>query len=170
MPRFRSGTPRQVVLESSSDISSDTVFPFYFHDSGTPMSPGSLYVTEAELSVLEVLWRGGGLSIRQITEQVYPRGRSSDYATVQKLLERLEAKNCVRRDRSSFAHTFDAAIERDDLVGRELEDLAEKLCGGSLTPFLVHLVEKRGLPAEEREQLRRLLDAHDRPSGDAGRS
>ena len=40
----------------------------------------------AELAVLEVLWRGEALSIRRITDELYPRGETSDYATVQKLL------------------------------------------------------------------------------------
>lgn len=115
-------------------------------------------VTDAELSVLEVLWQHGDLSIRQIAGQLYPGGRTSDYATVQKLLERLEEKRCVKRDRSSFAHTFSARVDRDELIGGQLEAVAKKLCDGSFTPLLVHLVEKRKLNERDREMLRRLLD------------
>lgn len=115
-------------------------------------------VTDAELSVLEVLWRQGDMSIRQIAEQLYPGGRTSEYATVQKLLERLEEKRCVKRDRSSFAHTFSARVDRSELIDSQLEAVAKKLCDGSFTPLLVHLVEKRKLSARDREKLRRLLD------------
>ena len=45
-----------------------------------------------------------------LTDRVYPRGGASAYATVQKLLERLEDKECVRRDRSAMAHVFRAAV------------------------------------------------------------
>jgi predicted transcriptional regulator len=115
-------------------------------------------VTGAELSVLDALWKKGRLSIRQIADEIYPGGKASEYATVQKLLERLEAKECVARDRSSFAHLFEARIQRADLIDQELAEVAEKLCDGSLTPLLTHLVAKRKLTREEREMLRRLLD------------
>ena len=49
-------------------------------------------VTEFELSVLEVLWEQGKATTREITESVYGGFTTTRYATVQKLLERLEAK------------------------------------------------------------------------------
>src|SRR5438876_4990247 len=115
-------------------------------------------VTEAELAVLQALWEGGPATIRRITDLLYPEGRTSHYATVQKLLERLEAKGCVRRDRSAGAHVFAAAVGRDELIGRRLQSLAEKLCGGSLTPILSHLLQSRPLSAAERQSLRSLIE------------
>src|SRR5437588_8090746 len=97
-------------------------------------------VTDAELAVLQALWDGGAATIRRLTDELYPGGSTAHYATVQKLLERLEAKGFVRRRRQTGAHLFEAAIARDDLVGRLLEQMADKLCGGSLTPLLTHLV------------------------------
>ncbi len=119
-------------------------------------------VTETELAVLQVLWDEGPATIRRITDLVYPEGGAAHYATVQKLLERLEAKGCVTRDRRPAAHTFAAAMGRDDLIGRRLQAMAEQLCGGSLTPLLTHLVKGRRLSARERQDLRDLIDELDR--------
>jgi predicted transcriptional regulator len=126
-------------------------------------------VTDTELAVLQVLWDQGPATIRHITDVLYPQGGPSHYATVQKLLERLEAKGFVRRERRPSAHTFAAVIGRDELIGRRLEDVAEKLCGGSLTPLLTHLVRTRRLSSREREELRALineLDQKPRTKGD----
>lgn len=125
-------------------------------------------VTEAELSVLEVLWDRGAATIRRMTEALYPEGGASRYATVQKLLERLEGKGCVRRDRSESVHRFEAAIGRDELIGRRLQAVAETLCGGSLTPLLSHLVRTQGLSESDRAALRALIDGLD--AGDDGGS
>src|SRR5262249_59467396 len=95
-------------------------------------------ITDAELSVLQVLWDAGPATIRQLADALYHDSSAAKYATVQKLLERLEDALCVTRDRSGAAHTFRAAVGRDDLIGRRLRDVAEKLCGGSLTPLLTH--------------------------------
>src|SRR6266700_6046752 len=114
--------------------------------------------TERELAVLQALWDGGPATIRRLTDLLYPRGGAAHYATVQKLLDRLEAKDCVRRNREASAHTFSAAIGRDELIGRRLRDMAEKLCGGSLTPLLTHLMRTKRLTADERRELRSLID------------
>jgi len=119
-------------------------------------------VTDAELAVLQVLWDGGPATIRQLTDVLYPGGGAAQYGTVQKLLDRLESKGCVRRDRTPAAHTFSAAIAREDLIGRRLQDVAEKLCGGSLTPLLTHLVKARRLSPRERQDLRDLIDELDK--------
>lgn len=115
-------------------------------------------VTDTELALLQALWDGGPATIRQLTDALYPGGGAAQYATVQKLLERLETKHCVHRERTPPAHLFTAAIARDDLIGRRLQDVAEKLCGGSLTPLLTHLVRSKGLTARERQELRDLID------------
>lgn len=115
-------------------------------------------VTDAELSVLEVIWQTGPATIRQISDRLYPGGGTSHYATVQKLLERLEAKGFVRRHRTGTAHHFEAQIDRAGLIGRRLEDVADKLCGGSLAPLLTHLVRARKLSKDERLELRQLIE------------
>ena len=119
-------------------------------------------VTDAELAVLTELWDHGPAPIRQLAGAHDPGGGAAQYATVQKLLERLEAKGFVRRARGGGPHTFAAAVGRDELIGRRLRDVAEKLCGGSLTPLLTHLVRTRRLSARERQELRDLIDELDR--------
>jgi predicted transcriptional regulator len=121
-------------------------------------------VTDAELAILELLWDEGPAMIRQLTQRLYPLGGRAHYATVQTLLERLEAKSFVARNRSGAAHTFRAAVGRDELIGRRLQATAERLCGGSFTPLLMHLVRARKLTAREREELRALIDDLDTKS------
>jgi BlaI family penicillinase repressor len=121
-------------------------------------------VTDTELALLQVLWDNGSATIRQLTDALYRGGGAAQYATVQKLLERLEAKGCVRRQRTPPAHVFSAAIARDELIGRRLQDMAEKLCGGSLTPLLTHLVRTKRLTVHERQELRNLIDELDSKS------
>jgi len=132
-------------------------------------------VTEAELAVLQVLWAHGGAAeagctIRLITDRLYPEGTTSCYATVQKLLERLEGKRCVRRDRSGSVHWFSAAVGREELIGRRLRTVAEQLCGGSLAPLITHLGTAEKMSAEERQELRDLIERMDADSASASPS
>jgi predicted transcriptional regulator len=121
------------------------------------MEPAELEVTDAELSVLQTLWERGTSTTRELTDVLYPGGTSSHFCTVQKLLERLEAKECVRRDRSGWPQRFTALVDRKTLIDRSLRAVAEKLCGGSLTPLLTHLLGTDDFTDSERSQLRSYL-------------
>jgi predicted transcriptional regulator len=115
-------------------------------------------VSDTELAVLDVLWEQGQATIREIDARLYEHPSTSTYATVQKLLERLEAKGCVARDRSGFAHVFRAVIERTALIDRGLQEVADKLCGGSLTPLITHLTGIKKLSAKDRQALRKWIE------------
>src|SRR5271166_3512839 len=123
-------------------------------------------ITESELGVLRILWDQGTATIRQLTDILYPGGGAALYATVQKLLDRMEAKGYVRRDRSLYVHVFAAGLDRDELIGRRLRSLAEALCDGSLTPLLTHLARAKDLTTEDRMALRNIIDE---PGPDAAR-
>jgi BlaI family penicillinase repressor len=126
------------------------------------MEPQFEDVSDAQLAVLQALWDNGPRTIRQLTDELYPDGTDSHYATVQKLLERLEEKGHVQRDRSTHAHRFTARIDRETIVGQRLRGVAEKLTGGLMAPLLTHLVKAETLSREERDQLRSLIDQLDR--------
>jgi predicted transcriptional regulator len=125
------------------------------------MPPELPDVTDAELGVLQTLWENGPLTIRQIVDILYPgQGTSGQYGTVQKLLERLENKQepCVVRDRTPWPHVFSAAVDRETLIGWRLRETAEKLCGGSMAPLLLHLLRAEQFSDSERRELRAFLD------------
>jgi predicted transcriptional regulator len=115
-------------------------------------------VTDTELAILQVLWDRGHATRRQITDVLYPGGGPAQYTTVQKLLERLQAKGYVARVRQDDVLFFTATLDREQLISRRLLDVADKLCGGSLTPLLMNLVRAKPLSAGELDELRQLLD------------
>jgi BlaI family transcriptional regulator, penicillinase repressor len=128
-------------------------------------------ITDSELAVLRILWDRGPSTIRQLTDVLYPEGSAAQYATVQKLLDRMEAKEYVERDRTLYVHVFAAALDRDELIGRRLRSLAEALCDGSMTPLLTHLARAKDLTDEDRLALRAIIEEteDEQPDAPAGR-
>lgn len=121
-------------------------------------------ITEAELAILQILWNDGPSTVRRLVESLASTSSPMQAATVQKLLERLEQKQWVRRDRSETIQKFIALGDRDDLIGQRLEGIAEQLCEGSMTPLLSHLVRRDQLSPEELRHLRELIESLD-PQG-----
>lgn len=120
-------------------------------------------ITEAELAVLECLWELGRCVKRDVVNRLYPAGSTSDFATVQKLLDRLERKGFVSRDRTSVTHAYTPTLDRDEYAAREVQAIAERITKGSLVPIVMNLVEGRFLSKKDRDRLRAVLDESDEP-------
>mgnify|MGYP006279705251 CR=1 FL=1 len=114
-------------------------------------------VTDAELAVLKILWRRGALNAKAITAELYPDGAESEFASVHSFLQRLERKGLVTRDRSSFVHSFSAAVSPADIAGQELDSLVGRLGESSIAPLIMQLVEQKRLSDEEAAEIRKML-------------
>ena len=115
-------------------------------------------LANAELAVMNLLWQNDRLTARQIREQLYPDAAKPQHGTVQRLLQRLEDKGYVERDRSLSVHLFSAAISRQTYAGRRLESLADKLTEGSFAPLITHLVEEKKISRDDIKRIRAILD------------
>lgn len=119
---------------------------------------GIVPLANAELSVMELLWKARDLTARDIQDELYPDATRAQHGTVQKLLRRLEEKGFVDRDRGGHVHRFSARIDRDTYASSQLESLAERLTGGSLAPMITHMVEEKKLTQAEIARLREILE------------
>jgi predicted transcriptional regulator len=118
-------------------------------------------ITDTELSLLNELWQRPSATVQELTEALYGNTQPALLATVRKLLDRLEAKGCVSRDRKRWPHHYSAAVKREDLADNRLQAAANELFDGDLAPLLTHLVRSERLTAKDREKLRQVLDELD---------
>jgi predicted transcriptional regulator len=132
--------------------------PCLFQEIAQSMVKPNSELTDAELSVMEVLWdRPSGESIREIVIAIYGRHEHSLHGGVKSFLDRLSEKGYVRVDKTAFAHRFFATITRQEFVGRQLKRMAESHFGGSLTPMLLSLVEQAPLTRADRAAIEKLI-------------
>ncbi|MHC4483253.1 MAG: BlaI/MecI/CopY family transcriptional regulator [Planctomycetota bacterium] len=123
-------------------------------------------LANAELAVMDVLWQNEKpITARYIREQLYPDAAKPQHGTVQRLLQRLEDKGYVERDRSLSVHLFSAAISRQTYAGRQLESLADKLTEGSFAPLITHLIKEKKISRKEINRIRAILDGQVKGKG-----
>ena len=105
-------------------------------------------LSKLEFQIMEVLWAGGELSIREIQEK-FPGKRVPAYTTIQTTVYRMEAKDVVKRVRKvGNFHIFAASITREDAQRSVIDDLLSYF-GGRSQPLMVHLVETGKLSLED---------------------
>jgi len=115
-------------------------------------------VSKTELQILDQLWEDSPQTIRDLCDSIYGDTSTSYYATVQSLLDRLENKGWIIRDRSRFKHMFSPAKSRTDFIGRQIQDMADAVCGGSISALLGQFASSKKLSAKDRRELRKLID------------
>lgn len=115
-------------------------------------------LSKLEFQIMEILWSGGDLSIREIQEQ-FPGKRMPAYTTIQTTVYRMETKEVVRRVKKvGNFHVFAAAITRDEAQRGILNDLLSYF-GGRSQPVMAHLIESGKLSLEDVKEAERTLIA-----------
>jgi len=113
--------------------------------------------TDAELSILRVLWRRGPSTVRDVHEELV-RENATGYTTILKLLQIMTEKGLVVRDESERAHVYEAAYSEQRTQRQLLTDLAERAFDGSAAKLVMQALSGRKTSAAELDQIRQLLD------------
>jgi BlaI family transcriptional regulator, penicillinase repressor len=113
--------------------------------------------TDAELDILNVLWRLGPSTVRQAHEELVQL-KAWQYATTLKLMQIMAGKGLLDRDESARSHVYRPVIERQhtqrQLVGR----LIDRVFEGSVGSLLLGALDARPTSKKELDQLRQLID------------
>lgn len=105
-------------------------------------------LTKFELEIMDILWRLGEASVREVQEEISERKRPA-YTTVQTIFARLEEKKAVRRTRKiGNAFMFEPLISRKSAYRTLIDDFL-KLFGGSAHPVVAHMLESGKLTLED---------------------
>lgn len=119
--------------------------------------PSQPIPTDAELSLLRILWREGPCTVREVLEAL-PEERRVGYTTVLKILQIMHEKGLVERDESERTHVYRARVAEPGTERRLVADLADRVFGGSTTRLVMRALAERRASPEELEEIRRLLD------------
>jgi BlaI family penicillinase repressor len=114
-------------------------------------------LSRLELRILEILWTQEKASIREIQE-AFPEPRPA-YTTVQTTVNRLEAKQAVRRVKKiSNAHIYEPTIARDVARHRLLDEILS-FFGGRVQPMMAQLAEAGKLTLDDVREIEKTIRA-----------
>lgn len=117
-------------------------------------------LSKGEMEVARVLWEIGPAAVRAIHEAV-SKERECDFATVQTYLRRMEAKGYAASKLEGRVRVYAAKARPRTVIRETVDDLVERLFGGETMPLVRHLIEERGIGADEIAELRKLIDSLD---------
>lgn len=117
--------------------------------------------TDAELGILNVLWRRGASTVKEVHEVM---GEETGYTTTLKLLQNMTEKGLVIRNESQRAHVYQAKYTETDTQRQLLTGLMNKAFSGSTSQLVMQaLASKRATP-EELAEIKKLIEQLSRES------
>jgi predicted transcriptional regulator len=117
--------------------------------------------TASELEILRVLWERGPSTVRNVHAALNEK-KPTGYTTVLKLLQIMAVKGSVRRNEEQRAHVYEACQPADKTKSQLAGDVLQRVFQGSASQLMVHALAGRRTSQQEIEELRRLLDEHER--------
>jgi predicted transcriptional regulator len=113
--------------------------------------------SNAELEILQVLWKNGPSTVRSVHD-VLSRERAVGYTTVLKIMQVMAEKRLVTRDESERSHVYAPAVEEKSVKRRLVSDLLDKAFDGSAAQLVMQALSDKKASAEDLKQIRKLLN------------
>ena len=123
--------------------------------------PAAKHPTELELSILQILWRAGSGSGRDVQAELSRAGRTLAYTSVLTILNIMTRKDYLRRRKSAEGGSgfiYLPRISERATTGKMLADLLRRVFHGSASALVLKLLEDRHLDQSELTRLRKLVD------------
>ena len=115
--------------------------------------------TEVELAILQVLWRHGPGSVREVLHRFNDgRGSEAGYTTVLKMLQIMTEKGLVERDDARRPQVYRARLSQEQTQQQLVSDLLERAFGGSAKQLVMRALATRKTSEAELTQIEKLLD------------
>ena len=119
--------------------------------------PPAKELTERELEIMQVFWNRGELTVADVQQALADAGLERAYTTVATLVRILCDKGFVEQTNQERPFRFRPAKSYEEVSGRLLSDLIERVFQGSREQLLVRLMGEKKLSAKERAVLEELL-------------
>jgi len=113
--------------------------------------------TDKELAILNVLWRRGPSTVRQVNEEIC-RDQATGYTTTLKLMQIMTEKGLVVRDESQRTHIYHAKFSQEKTQHQLVHDLLEKAFAGSAEKLVMRALSDKNISIKELQKIKQMLD------------
>ena len=114
--------------------------------------------TESELEILQVLWKKGLATVREVHEDLAAL-KDAGYTTTLKLMQIMHEKGLVKRDDSMRTHVYQAAVSKEKTQKHLLGKMIDSLFGGSSTQLVIQALGETKATEEELAKIQEMIDS-----------
>ena len=113
--------------------------------------------TESELEILQVLWKMGQATVRDVHEEL-AKTKASGYTTTLKLMQIMDEKGLVVRDTTSKTHVYRAAYSQEKAQSSALDKILSTVFEGSTSDLVIQALGHHKASKDEIDAIKRYLE------------
>jgi predicted transcriptional regulator len=125
--------------------------------------PPAKELTERELQIMQLFWKGGEMTAAEARDALAEAGLDLAYTTIATLVKILVDKDFLLQTNNERPFRFVPVRSYEEVSGRLLGDLVERVFDGSRELLLTRLLEQKRLSAKERAFLEQFLNEQKEP-------
>jgi predicted transcriptional regulator len=115
----------------------------------------SATLTEAELRIMDVLWRKGSGTVQQVLDWL---PFTLAYNSVLTTIRTLEKKGHVKHVKDGRAHVYEPIIGRQDATRSEIRYLLGRFFRNSHEALVLNILQDEAIDADKLKRLREMLE------------
>ena len=116
--------------------------------------------TDGELEILQLLWKHGPMTVRQIHEQLSPE-KQTGYTTTLKMMQIMTEKELLGRVEQGRGHLYHARVSEKKTTQNRLDSFLDATFGGSASRLVMQLLGSKSTSEEELTRIREILDEYE---------
>ena len=115
-------------------------------------------LTPAEWEIMDTVWSlKGAPSVREVVERAYPNGEKA-YTTVQTVMNVLEKKGLLRRQKIGLVNFYTPTRRRQEMVRKETKTLISRIFNGSAPALANFLIDQEDFDLDDIQNMKKLLE------------
>jgi len=113
--------------------------------------------TESELEILQVIWKKGQCTVRDVHE-ILAKSKDAGYTTTLKLMQIMHDKGLVERDTTAKTHLYKALITREQAQQTALDKIISTVFKGSTSDLVIQALGHHRASKDEIDAIKSYLE------------
>ena len=113
--------------------------------------------TESELEILQVIWKKGQCTVRDVHEEL-AKSKDAGYTTTLKLMQIMHDKGLVERDTTAKTHLYKAVITREQAQQTALDKIISTVFKGSTSDLVIQALGHHRASKDEIDAIKNYLE------------
>ena len=113
--------------------------------------------TESELEILQILWKMGQATVREVHDEL-AKNKAAGYTTTLKLMQIMDEKGLVERDTNAKSHVYKARYSQQKAQTSALDKILNTVFEGSTSGLVIQALGRHSASKDEIEAIKKYLD------------
>jgi len=123
--------------------------------------------TDSELEILDILWKTGSATVRQVNESLEAGGKNVGYTTTLKMMQIMTDKGLLFREMDGRTHVYFPLIQASATRNALIDKIVHSAFGGSAMRLVLQALGNHRATPDELKEIKEMISRLETEQKDA---